>query len=220
VLLPGMDGTGELSAPYLGVDPAALPIGYPRDQALGYDELERWLRPRLPEEPFVVVAESFSGPLGVRLAADPPPGMRGLVLVATFVLNPSPIPSAFPVLDLLFRVPPPRWVVGRYLVGEPALAEAVCRAIATVRPAVMAHRARQILTLDAREPLGRCQVPALYLRAARDRLVGERSAREIAALVPSCRQHVLDTPHLLLQSAPAQAAARIQEFVQAVTGGR
>ena len=51
VLLPGLDGTGELFAPFLQSLGAALPaqvVAYPRDQALGYAQLEPLVRAALP----------------------------------------------------------------------------------------------------------------------------------------------------------------------------
>ncbi len=96
VLLPGMDGTATLFAPLVeALAPThCLPVAYPCDQALDYDALEALVRARLPTaEPFVVVAESFSGPLGIRLAAEPPPGLAGVMLVATFATSPVGIPA-------------------------------------------------------------------------------------------------------------------------------
>ncbi|MBL8941444.1 MAG: hypothetical protein JNM69_43260, partial [Archangium sp.] len=37
----------------------------------------------LPDEPFVLVAESFSGPLAISLAARRPAALRALILIAT-----------------------------------------------------------------------------------------------------------------------------------------
>jgi hypothetical protein len=39
---------------------------------------------------FVLLAESFSGPLAIRIAADPPSALVGLILCVTFARNPYP----------------------------------------------------------------------------------------------------------------------------------
>ncbi len=72
ILLPGLDGTGDLFAPLLEVFPETLEpfvISYPPDQLLGYRELEEFVAAKLPaDRDFAIVAESFSGPLAARLA--------------------------------------------------------------------------------------------------------------------------------------------------------
>ncbi|WP_254671957.1 hypothetical protein [Janthinobacterium sp. MP5059B] len=96
VLLPGMDGTARLFHRFdaalraqAAIDTQA--IAYPA-APLDYAALEAFVRERLPRDrPFVVLAESFSGPLGAALRAEPPPGMRALVLCSSFVRNPRPM---------------------------------------------------------------------------------------------------------------------------------
>ncbi len=67
VLLPGMDGTGELFAPFLsslaGICSVQV-IRYPRDADLTYAELQQYVMNQLPvSEPITLIAESFSGPI-------------------------------------------------------------------------------------------------------------------------------------------------------------
>ena len=68
VLLPGMDGTGELFSPLikeLGPDIQTVVIRYP-DLPLDYAAHEAFARARLPSTgPFVVLGESFSGPIEI-----------------------------------------------------------------------------------------------------------------------------------------------------------
>jgi pimeloyl-ACP methyl ester carboxylesterase len=83
VLLPGMDGTGELFAPLIKILPKdllPLVVAYPPNEQWGYPELLDFIRHQLPEdEDFVVLGESFSGPLALMLASDPPAQMRALI---------------------------------------------------------------------------------------------------------------------------------------------
>jgi len=71
VVLPGLDGTGALLTPFCDALPAGLVgqgISYPV-QFTSYDDIFDWLTDRLPTEEFLIVAESFSGPLGIRFAS-------------------------------------------------------------------------------------------------------------------------------------------------------
>jgi hypothetical protein len=69
LLLPGMDGTGLLFDAFARhLAPRLNPriVIFPTDVSLTYDELLQ--RIDVPTKPFAIVAESFSGPLGIRLA--------------------------------------------------------------------------------------------------------------------------------------------------------
>jgi pimeloyl-ACP methyl ester carboxylesterase len=98
VLLPGMDGTGLLFEPFLkalkGFEP--LVLRYPRGLT-DYADCVAYARARLPKErPFLLLGESFSGPVAIALAAERPAGLRGLVLCSTFARNPRPAWPGWP----------------------------------------------------------------------------------------------------------------------------
>ncbi|MGO4780317.1 alpha/beta hydrolase, partial [Lysobacter sp. 2RAB21] len=67
IVLPGMDGTGALLDDFIAAMAprfATSVIAYPRDRALGYDELVVFARSRLPlDAPYLLLGESFSGPI-------------------------------------------------------------------------------------------------------------------------------------------------------------
>ncbi|WP_283190454.1 hypothetical protein [Pseudomonas sp. PMCC200344] len=95
VLLPGMDGTGELFAAFASSmerEFDTLIITYPPNIPLSYTALESLVRESLPtDRPFVLLGESFSGPIAISLSARQPPQQLGLVLCGTFARNPRPI---------------------------------------------------------------------------------------------------------------------------------
>jgi hypothetical protein len=82
-ILPGLDGTTRMLHDFIA---AARPsfaavegIAYPADVALGYRELETFARAALPRDaPFVLIGESFSGPVAISIAANPPPNVEYL----------------------------------------------------------------------------------------------------------------------------------------------
>jgi len=222
VLAPGMDGTGELFAPFLRALPAGVGttvVSYPPRRVLGCPELCDRLRDTLPaEEPFVLVAESFSGPIAIELAASRPSGLRGLVLVASFAQNPLPAPLRLLrpfVRAVLFRVRPPSPLVRWALCGHDAprgVDEQLTAVLRRSDPTVMAHRARQVFDVDVRRSLPAIAVPVLYLAGARDRVVGLRGLEQIAAGIPALESVVLDAPHLVLQARPDEGAREILRF--------
>src|SRR5262245_59650840 len=98
VLLPGMDGTGDLFAPLLTALPPSLPakvVRYPTAEPLGYAQLDGVAKAALPPaDDFVILGESFSGPLAISLAAEPPSNLKALVLCCSFARNPRPVFSS------------------------------------------------------------------------------------------------------------------------------
>lgn len=225
VLLPGLDGTGQLFAPLLKqleADCKASVVAYPHDERLSYEQLKPYVRSALPvKEPFVLIAESFSGPLAVELAATPPDNLQALVLCASFVSNPAP-----PLLQWIHRFNHPLWfryrlphTFVRYAAAmwdcEANVIDDLIEHTKTVRPEVLSFRFAQVLRVDVRAALQRCRLPLLYLRAKRDLLVMRRNWEEIARLKPDARYAEIDASHFVLQHKPAEAFAAIQAFLAA-----
>ncbi len=224
ILLPGLDGSGRLFAPLLAAGPRAFvpePVSFPPDRPLGYGELAALVRPRLPRGRFVLLAESFSGPLAVRLAAERPRGLAALVLAATFLHRPLDA-LLHPVRGLvgarLFGVPMPALLVRHFMAGPDAPAPVVAevqRAVAAVRADVLAHRAGEALRVDARDALAGVEVPILFLAPTRDRLIRRDAYEDVLALRPDAEVAPIEAPHMVLQRCPHASLARIEEFLAA-----
>jgi pimeloyl-ACP methyl ester carboxylesterase len=220
VLLPGLDGTGELFAPFveaLGGFPTQI-IAYPPDRAMSYPEHEAHARSRLPDDcDFVLLAESFSGPVGIAIAASPPPGLKGLILCASFAANPRPLfgslrglVGALPAVRIPPAVTAPWLYAGR---ATAALRSAHAAAMARVKPSTLRARVQAVLAVDYRADLDRIQVPILYLQATADRLIPSSAGREILRLRSNTVFVEIDAPHFLLQTEPGRAAAAVRRFI-------
>jgi pimeloyl-ACP methyl ester carboxylesterase len=225
LLLPGLDGSGRLYAPLLAAGPRRIVpalLAFPPDAPLGYDALLPLARAALPRGRFLLIAESFSGPLAIRLAAERPRGLAGLVLAATFLHRPLN-PLLHPIRGLMgarmfgFRMP--LALVRHFMAGDDApdaLVREVQAAVRAVSPAVLAHRAREALRIDVRGRLCEVSVPILLLSPRRDRLIRTDVAGEVRALRPDAQVEVLDTPHMILQRAPHASLALIEAFAERV----
>ena len=221
VLLPGLDGTGDLFGPLLEVIGGRVStkvISYPVDQRLSYavllDVVERELG---SEEKMVLVAESFSGPIALRLAAKWPGRVLAVVLCASFIRSPLPRWLRFLAGSVLFWITPPDFALRRLMVGRDApdsLVGAVKQAVRKVRPGVMAGRVKEVLAVECSEALRRCAAPLLYLRGEQDALVGRASVEVIEKVRPDLRIRSIEGPHLLLQREPAAAWGEIADFLK------
>jgi pimeloyl-ACP methyl ester carboxylesterase len=221
-----MDGTGLLFEPFVEALPdtlAPVVVSYPPDQLLGYEALLDRVLGALPRDaPFVLLGESFSGPLALMAAARRPEGLCAVVLCASFVRSPLPwLPSALHALigGTCFSIMP-EFARSAALLGRdasPEIRSLLRQAHALVTPDVMAARARAILGVDATRALEQCLVPILYLQAAADRMVTPGSWKLIAERRPEARVEVLPGPHLLLQTRPCEAVATIERFLRSVS---
>lgn len=228
VLLPGMDGTGQLFAPFiaaLGPDIKTRVVSYPADQPLGYAALASIARAALPvDEPFILLGESFSGPVAVMLAAEGHAQLKGVVLCCSFVRNPRPLLAGLRVLlGLLPFARAPMWLLNRLLLGgssTPALRAALADAVKQVAPRVMRERLRAVIEVDVSNRLAELRVPCLYLQAVQDDVVPESAARLVARYKPDTQVVRLDAPHCLLQAAPAAAALALGAFVRELQNAR
>jgi pimeloyl-ACP methyl ester carboxylesterase len=220
VLLPGMDGTGSLFSDFI----AALEPGfeltvarYPADKVLDYIELEGIARTFLPKNsPYILLAESFSGPIGISIAASSPPGLVGLVLSCSFSRNPRPVLGAFRwLLDLLPETRIPTTVLSALLLGRHStdhLRSQLSQALDGLSKGVLKARLMAVFEVDISARLAHIKIPILYLQASEDRLVPRSAAVHISRLAPQIRVVALCAPHLLLQTVPSAAAAVVSQF--------
>lgn len=225
ILLPGLDGTGRLFAPLVkelvqcGV--SARAIGYPTHDALDYVALERHVHAELPESSaFVLLAESFSGPIALRIGAAPPDNMKGVILSTTFAARPTSLLGPLSGCLRWARVRPPMFLLDWFLLGRwsnETLRSELAAALADVPVSVLSRRAFDALQVDAVEASMSQKRPAMILWAKQDRLLSANARRQLANALQTAQTRVVEGPHLLLQTQPRLCAGLIAEFMQTLT---
>lgn len=216
VLLPGLDGTGELLqdlAAVLGVHRQVELLSYPLDPRLGYADLVAEVVKRAPDRPFVILGESYSGPIAIEVA-DTDRRVAGLILASCFARHPLPVQLASLAWAFdLRQVPEPMIVFG--LMGRwatPAIKFRLSEVLAKLPRDVVQVRVREVLQVDTRDRLRRTKCPLLCLHGRRDRLVRKKSVAEIVDARSDAVVHCLDAPHMLLTTNAVEAAALINRF--------
>jgi pimeloyl-ACP methyl ester carboxylesterase len=216
-----MDGSGLLFDGFVSALGAkTLVVSYPREQPLGYEQLEAFVQRKLPvDEPYVLLGESFSGPIAIALAAKGLPGLKAVVLVCTFAQMRRPRAPAFlhALIERLpfWRIPVAlgaRGLFGRF--DGAAVRARLAQAIEGVQPSVWRMRLRSVLNVDVTPQLERIRVPVLYLRASEDRVVPARAAELISQRHAHVRIATVDGPHALLQTNPGDCAAALRAFAK------
>jgi pimeloyl-ACP methyl ester carboxylesterase len=236
ILLPGMDGTGELFAPLVSALPAWIRprvIAYPPDRAMTYAQLVELVMPQLPaDSPFVILGESFSGPVAIAVAHRRPLHLAGVILCVTFARSTRPKMPRIPLpafaanwgpafTEWSLRVSRAAWV-WRLLLGRDFTTERhrmIQGAVDRNTPDVLAGRIREMSTVDVTRELAEIEVPVLYLRASQDRIVPRQAGDQIASANPAVRMQDLDGSHFLLQAHALEAAKIIAAFCRAPGSG-
>lgn len=223
VLLPGLDGTGDLFEPFIaamGPGVRSVVVRYPTSGPQSYQELEAFARQSLPAtEPFVLLGESFSGPIAISIASAPPANMRATVLCATFASCPRP--QLAPLQWLLPLASPrlaPFSLVSALLMGKqstPALRSALHASLSKVSPAVFRARLKAVLSVNVKSKLASVPGPIMYLQALQDRLVPSGATAAVQQANSKVVVAQLAGPHFLLQACPGQAAAAVGSFLAA-----
>lgn len=221
VIMPGLDGTGLLLRDFAERMRNACPaevLRYPADMT-DYAELMPWVQARLPEGPHVLLAESFSGPLAVRVAQARPAGLRGVIFLASFIRAPMPVPPmAARALDgLPLNAPVFQALLRPFTTGlgvAPEVAEGFRAALEEVPPSTIAGRLREVLATDLRAELTALPVPHACITARHDRLVPPFRANELCR--GACRAERVDGPHFLAQVAPEATARAVLACLDAL----
>ncbi len=222
VLLPGLDGTGDMFAPLLstleGFDVEVVPL--PQTGNQDYETLTRYVMDRLPEEKFVLVAESFSAPIGAMLAARSIPQIKGIVFVATFLSAPNKLLlslSKIMPLKVLARLPFAKSAFRVLFLGKEAddnLAVLFQNTVRDLSSAVMKARLTSIQTLALELP--EIELPAVYILPSSDRLVPKSQSLKFKIYFKRLLVKEVEGPHFLLQTKPIAAVHILSEFADSL----
>jgi pimeloyl-ACP methyl ester carboxylesterase len=215
ILLPGLHGSHALfssfealAPPWARCRPLALPIlGEQHFDSLA-DALEAELRPL---EGFVLLGESFSGPIAARLASR-----LGQKVALTVLCNPLvELPLTLPVglaASLASWPSMPAWFAAAVLAGgDRSVGRAVLREVRLLPREVLRGRLASVALATRDDLTPFLSAPLLVILGSRDRLVSPGRTMALLASVPFHRIADLDAPHLVVQTRPAEVWKAISE---------
>lgn len=209
VLLPGLNGTAGLFDPLLSVATDELQlmvISYPTNEVKSYEELTDYVLEKISQirGKFVIVGESFSGPIAIFLSARNIPLHIGTVLVATFAAGPYLKIARYLPWVFIYRLAKPFYALLITFSNNSKvnLLTAASIEMQKVKPEVLAARTRMALAVDARNALAQIKIPMAYLSARYDVVVPAWNLKNILAIKPDINVVSFNTQHFLLQSAP------------------
>jgi len=225
ILLPGLTGGDTFFAPLLSAlsrHADATVVTYPETNISNYEALADHVVRALPTDgTYVIVAESFGGPLAVLAAARAAHKPSALVLTATFATNPVPL------LGLIMKTALPGFLASKPVpvieamllqAGEHMTALHIFEAISALPRDVLLSRLNAVIKCDVRKPLAALDIPMLYLQGTKDKLMPAAQAVLMQRTAKNLRVVKVERPHFVLQyEAETLVADLILPFVRGLT---
>lgn len=215
VFIPGLHGTSGMFRPILRLLPGRA-FDLPKDGPQTYARLLPWLNSRPFPKSYVLVGESFGGPLSLLHAAGGPRGLKGVALLGSFARMGLPFSRALsyllpplPLASRFFR----RFNQRALFSGSASRAQLDFFRKETSETSPWIYRARfqEVMRCDVRPVLPAIQVPVLSIRAIRDQMVPDRAEGDLHAL-RELRQASIDSPHVIAGTRPRQLAKLLLNF--------
>ena len=226
VLMPGLDGSGALFAAFEKLIAGSWKyqsIRYPADLPSSVDAYAAHVERAIgAEHRVILLAESFSGPIAIRLAARLGERVQALVLCASFATRPhllvrwaSHVPQA-----LLSGMARQRWALRWFCVGRHApgsLLDAVETELSRLSGNTIKRRLQMLIAPDAATTLLQLELPVLLLQPNQDRLLDPWAPKRLEKLARGARIERLDGPHFLLQAEPQACWRKIVDWLTLVS---
>jgi pimeloyl-[acyl-carrier protein] methyl ester esterase len=230
VFLPGLDGTGLTYGPLGEAMPGNVRVTvvrYPADHKLSFTELVQCAYEQLPRnKPLVLIAESFSGPITIRLASSFPSNIKGIVFCATFMKFSRPFllgPTKYIPFEFFLSKRMPSFLLYFLVGGKPfsdKLTPLFRQLEKLINPEVIAHRIRMLKNIDTTADARTLALPCCYIQATGDKIVPARCVVPFKKYLPGLVVKIVDGPHGILQAQPEVCAKIIMEFVSDLAKSR
>lgn len=211
VLLPGLDGTGILFKPLIESfhdDTDLLVITYPNNKKMNYDELVKFVSEQLPKkEEYILIGESFSGPIAYQIALQKPENLKAVIFVATFLENPRPLLLnliKYLPLSLFFFLPIPDFIIRLFIFEKNSstkLIKLFRKSLNQVAKSTLSYRLREISQL--KKQLSPCDIHAIYIQASNDKLVPSKSIEIFKRFMNNLNIYKVNGSHFILQTNPS-----------------
>ncbi len=226
LLLPGIDGTGQLFSPIVPLlenEFAIDIICYGNGRTFNtFKEHTDYVLSLIGNDKVTLLAESFSGPIALYILTNHANKIESCILSATFAS--SPYPNLCKLLSLL-PTPILNWTQIQSLVlkllclngvdlqasPNKELLEQTLQTIRSVPTQHIQKRLKLLSELTVQELTS--DTPCLYLKAQTDRVISQTLTEQLVQALPNVIIKEIDGPHLLLQTKPQQCAAAIIDFL-------
>jgi alpha-beta hydrolase superfamily lysophospholipase len=218
VLLPGMDGTGILFKDFIDTCHSECQIiSLPQNGSQTYQDLALAIQHHIPEEEYVLLAESFSGALIPLLLNQVKRKPVALILVASFLHSPRPILlriTQFLPLSLLLSMPGAK-AITKYFCMKGASVEQFNQFWSLVKSLDKNLLKERLMSIqNMRYQVDVINLPTLCLIAKNDKLVPKSISIKLVDHFSDIKIKTLTGPHFILQTNARDCVAAINSFIE------
>ena len=215
VLLPGLHGSRALFSSFIELAPPwarCRPFALPTVGGQGFDALAESLLPELrPLEGFVLLGESFSGPIAARLSAHLGQKVALLVLCNPVVEMSVQVPEGI-LAPIVASVWMPAWCAAMALSGgDRSIARAALGEVRALSRDILAQRLSAVFSATEEALAAHLSPPLLSILGTNDHLVSLSRSRAFFSRVPQSTVAEIEGPHLIVQAKPVEVWAAISE---------
>jgi len=210
ILLPGLDGTGELFIPLIKELPTSVTskiIKYDVHKEQSYDELIEYVIEQLPSEPFILVAESFSGFIAYNIGLKKPKYLKHIIFVATFLKNPRPKIWYIFANRYIFSLKIPQVLIKVLFLGFSVKNNVINlfqESIYSVSSKVLYFRLMQVKNLSFSKEI--LTLKTTYIQAKNDKLVPKYALNDFTNICEDLNIFKIKANHLILQAEPKKCS--------------
>lgn len=208
VLLPGMDGTGILFKPFIEQAPPNIEvtiIPLKQSENYSYEDQAKYVMSQIGEDPFILVAESYSGMVAYNMLKLGCKNIEHIVFAASFICLPSRLAkfsNYLPIALAKSRLVP-KALMGRILFGKfssPSLINHFYSALSITSSTTLSHRLNQISEL--KEPKYKISIPCTYIKPNKDIAISKIAVTAFHEVCSNLIIHEVAGTHFVLQTNP------------------
>jgi len=214
-----MDGTGVLFTEFLShFDGDYLVIPLPSHGPQDHASLAQVIQKQLPQQDYILLAESFSGGIVPELLKLELTHIKGVVFVASFLSSPNkyllPIAKRLPIKA--FASSSISIVFYKLLFfgkgASKVLLSKFVKVIQSIPDEVLKNRlmvmSKQVL------PQVTFELPTMYIQAHSDKLISSNKSQEFSKIFNHIEFKKIEGPHFVIQTKPKECALVINQFIQ------
>ena len=215
VVIPGLNGNDQLCQDFLAsLNSDVLFIPLPEDCAQDHQTLATNIAPQLPDEPFILLVESYAGSIAPYLNAMPDIALKGIIFFVSLLATPSKALLELPKLiraETLMKLPFAEQQLKSKYLNNDATAEQVKhvrKVVENIPHSIVQQRAEALKQLGD-FPI-QPKVPVAFVEASNDKVLNQRAKDSIAKIYPGARKYPMEGSHFLLYTKPKQSAKLVQ----------
>ena len=222
VVIPGLNGNDELCQDFLtSLSTEVLFIPLPENCPQDHQTLATHIAPQLPQEPFILLVESYAGAIAPYLNAMPDIPLKGIIFFVSLLATPSKALLELPKLiqaETLMKLPfAEQQLKSKYLNNDatPEQVKHVRKVVENIPHLTLQQRAEALKKLGSfpQQP----ETAVAFVEATHDKVLNQRAKDSIAKVYPGARKYSMEGSHFLLYTKPKQSATLVETIIKKLT---